>query len=159
MQHNFLNTSFGFSHIFICFLTTRSNSSKVLKYLLWVHALLVIFHTLSIWFRSGLYGGRKTNSILCLFFLSHGWIIVAWWYLALSSINIIFFPLFFDSITAFKKFKNVSALKIVAVIDTICPVLTQTAPNKDRLFLVGACNKTGSASSGGTHILHRVPCC
>ncbi len=54
MQHNFSNVSFGALHLLICFFTMHANSSNVLKYLLCVHSRRVIFHTLSILFRSGL---------------------------------------------------------------------------------------------------------
>ena len=159
MQHNLCSVSFGLLQIFICFLTTQSNSSSVSKCLLWVQVLLVIFHTLSILFKSGLYGGKKSNCIFLLFFASQGCINVAWWYLALSRMRIIFFPLFFLFTIFFKKSKKVSALNIPASIQTSSPVLDDTAPNRDMLFLVGACSRMGSFSSGGIHIRHRVPCC
>ena len=159
MQHSFRNVSFGMRHTFICFFTIHDSSSSVLKYLLCVHSRRVIFHTLSILFKSGLYGGKNINLIHFLFLVSQGWIIIAWWYLALSSISTSFFPhfLFFKIIS--KKFKNVSALKMDVIMLSIWPVFARTAPNKAMLFLVGACCNTGSFSSGGIHILQRVPCC
>ena len=42
---------------------------------------------------------------------------------------------------------------------TNCPLSIRTAPNIPRLLRVGAWKTTGSASSGGIHMVHRDPCC
>src|SRR4030042_5676378 len=53
---------------------------------------------------------------------------------------------------------KVSALKTGVMRFINFPEDTFTAPKSDVLFFVGACNTTGSFSSGGTHIVQRDPC-
>ena len=62
---------FGLFHCLNWFVRACCKCSSAAKYLLCVVVFLVSFHTLSILFRWGLYGGRNSNRILSSIFSAH----------------------------------------------------------------------------------------
>ncbi len=138
---------------------TSCTSDSSLKYLLWVALYRVSFHTRSIGFRCGLYGGRKNNRIDLRCLYNQGLRSFAWCQRALSRTRIILFLDLFRFTRRLRKDKKVTALKTEVIMLENLPSSEHTAPNTLTLFRVGASNTTGSVSSGGIHILHREPCC
>lgn len=119
----------------------------------------VSFHTRSIAFKSGLYGGKKSSRIASLWASSHG---VSWRLLcheALSAMTTMVRPFRLCRFSWERNAWKVSAVKVFIKQLANCPSDARTAPNTAMDFRVGACSTTGSLSSGGIHILHRVPCC
>ncbi len=138
---------------------TCLTSDNSLKYRLCVALYRVSFHTLSIGFKWGLYGGRKNSRIdfLCLY--SQGFISLAWCHRVLSRTRIILFRDLFRLTRRLRNDKKVVALKTGDIILENRPSAEHTAPNTLILFRVGARSKVGSLFSGGIHLLHLEPCC
>ena len=109
MWHSVLRIPFSSHHGRNRFATTFITPFRSGKYWLCNLSFFRSFHTISIGFSFGEYGGRKSRNRNCFWSSSHWFSNFAWWYLALSRmIWILFpFPLFFRTV---RNLLNVMAL-------------------------------------------------
>ena len=103
-------------------------------HLLWVISFRINHQTRSTGFRSGEYGGKKTNSILCAYLFKIGWRRSALWNFTLSNTMYTFLPSkAFDTIS--KKVKKVIVFPFSAMCVINFPLSGQTQPKIVRLSL------------------------
>src|SRR3989338_409652 len=159
MPHNLHSTVFGFFHQSKHDSTAQSNSSKVAKNLLCVARRRANFQTRSIGASCGLYGGKNSRANTLRYLRNRGASNMAWWYRALSSTMTMRLPRARCRNSFFRNVSNVRASNFSHIERTNLPVLKLTAPKQATDLRVGAWDSTGSLTSGGTHIRHRVPCC
>src|SRR3972149_8989446 len=159
MPHKRRSTGFGFRQRSKQFSVAARSSSSVGKYRLCVASLRASFQTRSIGESCGLYGGRKSRVSTRRRLRSQGARSLAWWYAALSSTITMRLPRERCRSNVLRNSAKVTALNFGDMARRNLPVRRLTAPKQAMDLRVGACVTTGSLTSGGTHMRHRVPCC
>src|SRR4030065_2770141 len=159
MPHNLNSTAFGFRQQSKHDSTAWSNSPRVAKNRLCVASRRASFQTRSMGASCGLYGGKNSRGNTFRYLRNRGANNMAWWYRALSSTMTLRLPRERCRNSFFRKVSNVRAANLSHIERTNLPVLNITAPKQATDLRVGAWDSTGSLTSGGTHIRHRVPCC
>jgi hypothetical protein len=159
MPHNLRSTELGFLQRSKHVETAVSTSSKVAKNRLCVAMRRASFQTRSTGASCGLYGGRNSRVSTARYVRSNGLSKTAWWYRALSTTSTMRVSWARCRSRVFRTVSNVATLNVAHRERMNVPVRTLTAPKHATDLRVGAWSRTGSLTSGGTHLRHRVPCC